>query len=276
MENNHSAFITFRPHPSDAQLFEDFLIIFLPLLKKRITNYVYVVEKDNTPEKHFHCVINHKSFTETAKVRQKLKCKALLQFEKFLRIDTETNLNVAHQTHFIGNEDKIKNTLYYVGYCYKEDNVSRRDTNLPASYIQEALEYHNTMKRCETNEIEQDVKYIKPNNVHRYINEFRKWEGDDFTWVNLHHRMILQGYSFIQLSSKQFNYAISEIKRKLLEEDSRDVAVIDNHRFDFKKGEEFEIMHEEIQDDIKKLLELAGVHEKNLSMTTQQLLKYTF
>lgn len=272
MNKGKSAFITFRPHPNDNQLFEDFLIIFLPILKTRIQNYVYVVERDNTPEKHFHCVINDKSFVDNSKVKSKISCKPLQRFNKFLSINTETNNNIAHQTHFIGKEDKIKNTQYYIGYCYKEDNVSRRDTNLPACDIQASLEYYNSMKRLETNETKSDVKYIKANNVHRYINEFRQWEGDDFVWVNLHRRMIRQGYSFIQLTSKQFNYAVSEIKYMEQMEEDEDIDIIDSYRYDQNI---YRLRNENMKDiylDLKFLVEYTKTQYDNLSKASKQFL----
>lgn len=269
-----SAFITFRPHPNDSQLFEDFLIIFLPMLKKKIQNYVYVVERDDTAEKHFHCLVNDKSFTETGKVKQKLNCKVLKKFNKFLSFNSETNLNVSMHTHFIGGEKKEKNTQYFIGYCYKENNVSRRDTNLPASYINSCLEYFNMIKRIDINDDEshRDVKYVKPNNIHRYVSDFKKFEGEEFTYQHIHRRMIKQGYSFNQLSSKQLNYSISEIKSMENEEEEEDMDIIDSHRFNQEIYTLRNTEMAEVYRDLKFLVEYTKTDGLNLSKSTKKFL----
>ena len=49
-----------------------------------------------------------------------------------------------------------------------------------------------------------NIKFIKPNNFHTYMEEFRITEGENFTYDNVHIRMIRAGYSFSQMSSEQW------------------------------------------------------------------------
>ena len=189
-----SCFITFRAHPNDLTLFEDFLTIFTPLIKERCEEWLYVVERDNTSEKHFHAVITDKSFRDADKCRKKFDCKPLQKFKKFLMFNSESNLTHALQTHYIGKEDKEKNTDYYIGYCYKEDNVPRRDTNYSQERVRGALSYYNTMKRIEINAPKKQRVHVKTNTFDTHLDEFREYEGENFTYQNVFQRMVKAGY----------------------------------------------------------------------------------
>ena len=217
-----SCFITFRVHLNDLVLFEDFLTIFIPLIKQRCDNWLYVVEKDNTSEKHFHAVCSDKGFRDSSKCRKKFDCKPLQKFKKFITFNSGSNLTHALQTHYIGKEDKEKNTDYYIGYCYKEDNVPRRDTNYPQQKVRDALSYYNTMKRIEINAPKIQLKHVKTNTFYQYLDEFRDYEGENFTYHNLFLRMVKSGYRFSSMSSKQMKICLIEYRISKDEEDKYD------------------------------------------------------
>lgn len=269
-----SCFITFRAHPNDLILFEDFLVIFIPLIKERCEEWLYVVERDNTSEKHFHAVISDKSFRDADKCRKKFDCKPLQKFKKFLVFKSESNLTHAFQTHYIGKEDKEKNTDYYIGYCYKEDNVPRRDTNFSQYKVIEALKYYNTMKRIEINAPKKVRVHVKPNTFDTHLDEFREYEGEDFTYHNLFVRMVKHGYRFSSMSSKQMKICLIEHRIERGDEDNYDTKTYEDFCYD-KQSTPGTIQNdilEVLQEDIQVAVKAKKVNIQDLSEITKTLI----
>lgn len=268
-----SCFITFRAHPNDLVLFEDFLTIFIPLIKQRCENYLYVVEKDNTSEKHFHAVCSDKSFRDTDKCRKKFDCKPLQKFKKFITFNSESNLTHALQTHYIGQEDKEKNTDYYIGYCYKEDNLNRRDTNFSMEKVELALKYYHAMKRVDINAPRKVRIHVKPNTFDTYLDEFRAYEGDDFTYVNVFQRMVKAGYRFSSMTSKQVQLCLIEHRIERNEEDKYDKAVHTDHCTNNyeKSGITFELL-EAVQTDLETAINKKKIDFTEISEQSKMLI----
>ena len=225
-------FITFRAHPNDAQLFEDFLTLFLPKITSSL-RYVYVVEKDNTPEKHFHCVIEiEETKSKNNPMKQYLMGKKWKAYSKFLRF-TETDEKHAIVVKTITKLDAEKTFEYYVGYCYKEDNVSRRDTNLNQNDVLNALSQYQALKRIEINTPKNDWTYIKSNNIHMYIEQFME-KHKEVNFNNFQLMMVKQKYSFVNITSKQFEIALAEIKVARDIADPVDLRVLRYHKNNLK------------------------------------------
>lgn len=220
-------FYTFRPHPTNEVLFEDFLTLFLPMILD-FPKFVFVVERDNTPEKHFHAVFETPpNIKDTDKLRQKFKSKAFTQFQKFLYNNTETNSHAFLITKI--KKDTQKDFKYYTGYCYKEDNVSRRDTNLNQNEILDSLKYYNAIERININSQPNDWIYIKPNNIHMYVDRFIK-STEGATYSNFPKLMNKQGYSFNSISNKQVALSIAELKARNNDEEAMDEMIIKSHQ----------------------------------------------
>lgn len=250
-------FYTFRPHPTNEVLFEDFLILFLPLIKD-FPKFVFVVERDNTPEKHFHAVFETPpNIKDTDKLRQKFKSKAFTQFQKFLYENTETNSHSFLITKI--KQGSQKDFKYYTGYCYKEDNVSRRDTNLNQNEILDACKYYHAIERININSQKSDWIYIKPNSFHKYVGDFIK-STEGATYSNFPKLMNKQGYSFNSISNKQVQLSVAELKARNGDESDMDDLIIKAHS-QGTNMDQIDFTYNEVSAFLKKIISEYNIQD---------------
>lgn len=212
--NLNYIFYTFRPHINDHQLFEDFLNIILPMLED-YDKYAYVIEKDNTPNKHFHLIL-YGNFPDYDKFKQKFSGKksGLTQFKKFLTRQTETELRVAEMGHKIKNNPKEpKNLKYYLGYINKEDDIQRKGSKgFSVDEILNSLKYYYSITKTEIKQESQEIGWtiLKPTTIHTTIEEICKKKQimiQDFSPVMLTQEKI----SFNSLTTRQIQISMEEL-----------------------------------------------------------------
>lgn len=263
-------FYTFRPHPTNEVLFEDFLTLFLPMIKS-FPKFVFVVERDNTPEKHFHAVFETPpNIKDMDKLKQKFKSKAFQQFQKFLYENTETN---SHAFLIVKiKKDSQKDFKYYTGYCYKEENVSRRDTNLNQNEILDACKYYNAIERININSQKNDWIYIKPNNIHMYVDRFIK-STEGATYSNFSKLMNKQGYSFNSISNKQVCLSIAELKARNNDDTDMDDLIIKAHA-NGTQMDQIDFTYNEVTSFLKKIITEYNI--KDVPMAVKSYIDLTY
>ena len=166
-------FITFRAHISEPQVFEDFLTIFLPILRTHFA-YAYTVEEDSTLEKHIHAFF---SLTPTqvdkSKIDQKFNTKLMKEFKNSIK-EKQTQWQHAYDSKLVGNtyEDVMKT----LGYTMKSDVTDWRKSihNISDEVLTQAKDFYRSTARIKNSCVENDWKQINAKNFHILCEQFAK------------------------------------------------------------------------------------------------------
>lgn len=201
-----NGFLTFRAHESESDMFEKFLIIFLPMLEK-FNKYVYHIENDGTPAKHIHCFFTH-NFKDNSKITQYFLNKDMKNLRKTFN---QTTWQYAWNCQMVKDtkEDKLK----ALGYTVK-DNVKRyKVKGYSAKDLLDAVNYYILTQRIDKQDgLQNDWTYLTAKNVHSKIEQFCKDKKTTVHDIELVPKMVLNKTSFIQMSQKQLNFALAELK----------------------------------------------------------------
>ena len=110
---------TFRPQITEQELFENFITIFIPELKK-LTKYSYSIEEDTTLQKHIHVVAESKA-KDLSAFKQIFNKKIFKDFKSTLKLKQTNEKGFDDQK--IRDEDFLK----VLGYVNKETQCLRRE-----------------------------------------------------------------------------------------------------------------------------------------------------
>lgn len=180
-----SFLITFRPHPNEPSILDTFLtLLFASDLFTTSSEYKYNIEKDGTPDRHFHIFLTTEKLRDKEKVYNYFSVKEFKQFKQWLlKKDTEFQhgLNVV----LVGANKKRNDRLYRLGYVSKDTPVmfqNRKSTNLPVALIQEGLYYMSEWDRINiVQEKTDDIKNLTMKNVIPeilYFHREKEWKLD--------------------------------------------------------------------------------------------------
>ncbi len=174
-------FITFRAHSGEPQVFEDWMILLLKIIKKR-KEFAYQVEWDETPSRHIHLLLY--DIAEIGRIDSDTKkCFFNNKYEKLFKEHLKTKLTTWHSDddnkgfcNIIRCDDKdpLKSTDYYLGYIHKH-NCSRRghSDNITSEQIHDAVMlYYTTKKLSKREEKNNDIKLITSKNIYSYLISF--------------------------------------------------------------------------------------------------------
>lgn len=200
-------FMTLRCSPLDTQLFEDITTLILGEYTDKVS---YSIEKDNTPDRHLH-LLTTTTHRDLSHFKQSLKKKKFEPFFKLLKSkNTETNQH-ALDIKTIKEED-YNLTL---GYIYKETFCERRSTFHSTEEVQKAIEEYYSHKRLETQLTPQSSKVVLTvKNFHSYLEKFLQEHPEESVddWYSLKKKMILNNYSFMDMSERKIKIAINELQ----------------------------------------------------------------
>lgn len=182
--------ITINFQVNDLQLFEDVLKLTIPLIKNH-PKYAWVVEKDETPSRHFHAYIDGKDYKDSSKLKQYL-----------LKTEIKKSLSKSNTVTQNAYNIQISKDLGSLGYIFK-DPATRRETNIPNDIITNGIELYHAKKRLEASEgISSDTILITPKNIHAYY-KHECLKDPSITTENFQWKMTLKNYSFLNISQKQ-------------------------------------------------------------------------
>jgi hypothetical protein len=118
-------FLTIRFHPNDVKIFEDYISQLLSLIEE--DTYIWCIENDNTPDRHFHAVISNVIKDKHYKDRDKLKQLLLPRLKTYLKkVFNQTDVDPHARTKAMNLSDKLEDGFRNksgedkVGYCLKE------------------------------------------------------------------------------------------------------------------------------------------------------------
>ncbi len=207
-------FFTLRCVPSEQQLFEDALAVLLPFIVSR-EQYAYVIEKDNTPDRHLHFVIEDSSKDLNA-FKKKLRTKSFKLFLDLIAKGFVSSNNYAINTQMIptNQEDLIR----ILGYIYKEVDPPRRksigfkdediNTGLQAWIAEERLKCRDLLPY-------RDIVLVSVKNAHSLIRDWLiKHSEYDLTksdWTPIKFAMRQDYYSFADLPDRKLKMIIEDL-----------------------------------------------------------------
>lgn len=199
---------TFRPQISEQELFESFLTIFIPELKK-LNRYSYSVEEDGTLQKHIHAVAESKA-KDLSAFKQIFNKKIFKDFKSSLKLKQTNEKGFDDQK--IRDEDFLK----VLGYVNKETQCLRREYNFTNEEILQAVDYYYTSKHIDKSQkAKKDWTILTTKNAHVIIENYVELHNIDYhdflVEQDIKMRMIKDRYSFSSLSKKQISTIFSEI-----------------------------------------------------------------
>ncbi len=202
--DTHFAFLTFRAHCSEPQVFEDFIAIFLPLISLKSDTYRWTIEKDNTPDKHIHIFFSHNK-KDKSKIEQMIMSKSIKQFKSSLN---QTNWKYAFDLKLVANtlDDKLKT----LGYVSKDINLRNDTKNISQDIMTKSCDFYFTHRRIE-NATDNDIKIITSKNFHIKCEQYAKDNNMSVTDYHLIARMTFDRHSF-QISNKDQEKYLAELK----------------------------------------------------------------
>lgn len=202
-------FITFRAHVCETQVFEDFINIFLPVLTT-FNHYAYSIEEDNSPNRHIHAIFNLTSaMKDRSKIDQKFNNKFMKDFKKSLGIK-QTKWDACYCSEMV--KDTMEDFLKVLGYCIKDDNVTRRHIkNIPTNFLTQGIKFHVSTARNEDDAVKNDIKIITSKNFHVSCEQFAKKNNMTVHDWELIPKMTHQRHSF-QISARDLKKYDAELK----------------------------------------------------------------
>lgn len=204
------SFITFRAHPAEKHLDEEFLTMIQPMLKST-PKYIMSYEDENTIDSHFHLLMFHDAQKfDISNLKQKFKTKAFknwfAQFDQYNSIIDPQLDSHCLQVKLVGTtNDDYLTTLGYVG----KDNVYR-SKNYDEQEITDAVKFYHISSR-KTPKMDKSWKIMTTKNGHAITEDFCKKHdvacNDDFLFA----LMAKEKISTINLSAHQRSRMISEL-----------------------------------------------------------------
>jgi len=199
---------TFRPQITEQDLFENFLTIFIPEIK-RLTKYSYSIEEDNTLQKHIHVVAESKA-KDLSAFKQIFNKKIFKDFKSTLK--TKQTNEHGFDDQKIREEDFLK----VLGYVNKETQCLRREYNFTNEEILQAVDYYYTSKHIDKSKhISNDWTILTTKNIHVIIEDYVKKHNIDYNDYLVEQTikiaMIRDKYSFASISKKQLSTVFNEL-----------------------------------------------------------------
>ncbi len=207
-------FFTLRCVPSEQQLFEDALAVLLPFIVSR-EQYAYVIEKDNSPDRHLHFVLQD-SAKDLLAFKKKLRTKSFKLFLDLIAKGFVNSNNYAINTQMIPtNQEDLTRIL---GYIYKEVDPPRRksmgfsdediNTGLQAWIAEERLKCRDLLPY-------RDTVLVCIKNAHALIRDWLiKHSEYDLTkddWTPIKFAMRQDYYSFADLPDRKLKMIIEDL-----------------------------------------------------------------
>lgn len=158
--------ITFRSHPCDKSLDDEFYQMMTPILNKH-DKYVVALESPLTPEAHYHILLQYKG--DVSHLRQKFKSKSFTNWIEKTKstmtvISTKFDEKALQVKQVAKTEEDHLKTL---GYVCKENVIKTK--GFDDKHITEAVKYYHTSERKKPDDIKSDWKVVNIKNVIPYM-----------------------------------------------------------------------------------------------------------
>lgn len=226
--SNRIVFFTFRPQVTDQQLFEDFVLLFLPFIYKH-SQYAYSIEKDNTPQRHIHAFMEG-NYKDMSKFYQSWnKTNGLKDFKKSMS-NTQTTCIHGFNTQIVSESDEDK--LKVLGYVLKEQ-TTRQESNIENQRQLDAVNYYFAHMRIKARDpLKKDWTLLKATNFHTLIEDYLDKNQLKLNDKHLRKRLAKDRYSYGTLSSKQVELFLAEIalaRGEPYSKNTSDISILNTH-----------------------------------------------
>jgi hypothetical protein len=164
--------VTFRSHPCDKNLDEQFYQMITPILNKS-EKYIVAQEDSGTPSAHYHIVMSFKG--DISHLRQKFASKPFKQWV-ISTISTMTIMKSPKYEEGALQLKKIKlseeDLLHTIGYVCKENVIKTK--GFEEKEITEACKYYHTCERKKPQKIDSTWRILNVKTVIPYMEEVAK------------------------------------------------------------------------------------------------------
>lgn len=211
-------FVTFRPHPNDHDLINEFKTLISPILNK-CDHYLVGHESANTPQAHLHIILSYENKdSDRSKVIQKFTNKTLKQFyqkikneKRFTIIDSKFNDKGLNIKSIPKTEEDYISTL---GYCAKEHILSSKGYSL--DFVNTAVDFYYKSTRLKlSKKLLNPWRVLNTRTAHAYITDFCDKNNiqinDDIEPFVLQKLMAQQGISCVELSNQRYELIINDL-----------------------------------------------------------------
>lgn len=194
--------ITFRPHPMESELLPIFLNYFLTFVNEY--PHRWIIEKDNSPDAHFHSYIET-GFRDVEKLRRNaLFKKSTKPIQTLLGSGYQTLWTHAFDVKIIADTPQDLNVS--LGYLYKDNSITRLSCNLPEQQQNDAVKAFFTEERLKLMKMDKkNWTAVTTKNAHALIEDFCAKQEISLVhtdWVSVKLQMVKHRYTFAQISEK--------------------------------------------------------------------------
>lgn len=263
-------FITINFHPQDIKIFEDFIAQLLSLIED--DTLIWCIEKDNTPDRHFHAVIPNVIKTKEYKDRDKIKQLLVPRLRTYLKkVFNQTEVDPSARTKAINISDMLdegyrnKKNEDKVGYCAKEFTARCGGTITPEEKEKHKLIYLNSLKITENvikNTIE--IKTINVKTALIYMYDFYETYNPPIN--SIIPIMIENGFSFVQISNNARTNLVNELKLKLHKQEKLKLTKQEYQDiFAHEQNDRYAPIYEVYEDLKERITNLMILHNHNKS-----------
>ncbi len=212
-------FVTFRAHSAEPQVFEDWMILLLKIIKRQ-KNYAYQIEWDETPSRHIHLLLYDK--IDISKIHQLFNNKQEKLFKKFLEYkltvwDKDSDNKGFCNIICCDDKDPLSSTEYYLGYIHKH-NCPRRghSVDITSEIIHDAVMlYYTNKKLSKRDEKNNDIKLITSKNIYSNLISFVNDPSNEtsFSDKSLKYKTIVMGeFGYANISDNAEAKAFTELR----------------------------------------------------------------
>ena len=215
LDKSKFAFITFRSHDSEPQVFEDFISLLLPHISLKFLFYIYSIEDDDTSSRHIHILVKHEE-RDKDKLKQKIEQKWFKDFGKSLQGKQTILKHALHYGRGPDGEDfgfsmTIEDKMKCIGYICKDITRRNKRDILSQEVITQCCDFYFANRRIK-NASTNDWIAITPKNIHQKIEQFQKEHELDINDPGLITFMTDSKHTFNQITKQQRKLSLAELK----------------------------------------------------------------
>ena len=197
--------LTFRAHPNDSKLFEEFMDYFPPTLNQ-YPSYAWVVEEDHTLNKHFHAVIETPATKSKKTFFEKFNNKNLKMYKAMVIAASNTQEQGFHNRKV---EDTEEDLLRCVGYTQKEGTPERSGVKgFPREFLEKAYHFYKVDARVKKASLPSDIILLTLKNAYAHIEQWCKKNDTRPHLPMTKLRMQKDRYAFETIGSREKQSAV--------------------------------------------------------------------
>lgn len=267
-------FITINFQKQDILIFEDYIAQLLSLIED--DTLIWCIEKDNTPDRHFHAVIPNVIKEKPYKDRSKIVQLLVPRLRTYLKkVFNQTAVDPKGITGAINISDQLdegyrnKQGEDKVGYCAKEFTPRCGGTITPEEKEKHKLIYLNSLKITENvikNTIE--IKSINIKTALIYMYDFYETYNPPIN--SIIPIMIENGFSFVQISNNARTNLVNELKLKLHKQEKLKLTQQEyKDIFAHEQNDAYTCIyerHQELKDKVENLLILYQMEKRDIPL----------